>query len=173
MSCRACINNPYFGAVTSFGPNPIGTIINIPLPLEVATNPLAPAYVAHILDGLTGNLTGQYLLPAGTWLYSATLQVSNADPTAVVVDTSLYVIYDGVNIAYSDDGINSTSVDVGGVAGVVGVQSTTAVMPACPIISDGTKILDVTLEVNPSAGAGWFFSDGVLTAITQKLVRIA
>jgi hypothetical protein len=174
MSYRSCVGNPIFDDVPGASPAfPVGSTIAIPLPLEIATTPLAPNYVAHILDGLTGNLTGQYVLPGGTWLYSGTLQVANVDPTAVVVDTRYLVKYDGVNIAYSDDGINSASCNVGGNAGVVDIQSTTAVMPACPIISDGTKILDVTLEVNPSTGVGWNFPDGALTAVTQKLVRIA
>jgi hypothetical protein len=174
MSYRSCVGNPIFDDVPGASPAfPVGSTITIPLPLEIATTPLAPAYVAHILDGLTGNLTGQYVLPGGTWLYSGTLQVSNVDPTAVVVDTRYLVKYDGITIAYSDDGINSASCIVNAVAGSVDIQSTTAVMPACPIISDGTKILDVTLEVNPSAGAGWEFPDGALTAVTQKLVRIA
>jgi hypothetical protein len=171
VSCykaNAFVNN---GVPTLY---PVGSTITIPLPLEVATNPLAPGYIAHLLDGLTGDLTGQYLLPAGTWLYSATIQVSNVSDIAFVVDTSLIVAYNGVSIAYSDDGLNIATCAVPGpVNGQTYIQSTTAIMPACPIISDGTKILDVMLEVNPSQGAGWYFSDGAIGAITQQLVRIA
>jgi hypothetical protein len=173
MSFASCYEANEFNLPTATNLFPVGSTITIPLPLEIATTPLAPAYVAHILDGLTGNLTGQYLLPAGTWLYSATLQVSNVDATAHVVDTRFLVKYDGITIAYSDDGVNVADCIVTAVAGTVAIESTTAIMPACPIISDGTKILDVTLEVNPSAGAGWEFPDGALTAVTQKLIRVA
>jgi hypothetical protein len=176
MSYRSCYGNPYFDVAGSTLPAlyPVGSTIAIPLPLEVATNPLGPGYIAHILDGLTGNLTGQYLLPAGTWLYSATIQVSNVDPTAYVVDTTISVVYDGVQIAVSDDGLNVATCAVPGpINGQTYIQSTTCIMPACPIISDGTGILDVRLGVNPSAGAGWIFSDAGAGVMTQKLVRIA
>lgn len=163
MSCRACINNPYFGAVTSFGPNPIGTIINIPRPTQSGDtfNP-GPAGLTQMLTALIP--TGLYILPAGTWLYTGVTQVSATAPaTDPIVDTQFRVEYDGVVIAIGDNGYNSTS--------IFGLSASPQI--SAVIVSDGVSELSVSVECDTGTAGTWVFSDGINTSMSQQLVRIA
>ncbi len=163
MSARSCINNPYFGAVTSFGPNPIGTIIDIPRPTQSAGtfNP-GPAGSQQMLTALIPS--GDYILPLGTWLYTGVTQVSATTPASdPIVDTQFRVAYDGAIIAIGDNGYNSNT--------IFGLSASPQI--SAVIVSDGVSILNVSVEVDTGTAGTWVFSDGINTSMSQQLVRIA
>lgn len=167
MSARSCINNPYFGAVTSFGPNPIGTIIDIPRPPQIATPNTFVTGVAGQTQLLTAlvPVTGSFILPLGTWLYTGVTQVSAVTPATVVLeDTQYRVFYDNVVIAIGDNGYNS---------GGIGVGLSASPQISVVIVSDGVSPLNVTIEVDTNDASNWLFSDGINTSMSQQLVRIA
>jgi hypothetical protein len=164
MSYSSCVGNPYFGDVPSFGPNPVGTIIDIPRPTQIAnTFQPGPAGQTQLLTALIPS--GNYILPAGTWIYTGVTQVSATTPaTDVIEDTQYRVFYDGVIIAIGDNGYNS---------GGVGLSLSASPQISAVIVSDGVSILNVSLECDTGTAGTWVFSDGINTSMSQQLVRIA
>lgn len=167
MSYSSCVGNPYFGDVPSFGPNPVGTIIDIPRPPQIAlgnTFAPGPGNSTQLLTALVP-VTGSFILPLGTWIYTGVTQVSAVTPATVVIeDTQYRVFYDGVIIAIGDNGYNS---------GGVGVSLSASPQISAVIVSDGVSPLNVTLECDTSDASNWLFSDGINTSMSQQLVRIA
>lgn len=175
MSFVSCYQANAFIAPGShpIDPFPVGSTITIPLPSS-ASIPLPgidTATIVQLLDELTGEPTGSFVLPIGTWLYSASIMI-DAGPAVFAfpgsfVDTTISVIYDGNVVGGSDNGF-------GTIVPATGIQSNTLTMPACPIISDGTAILQIQMECNVSAGnpPNWIFNDAGGTCY-QSLVRIA
>lgn len=163
MSFASCFQANEFNLPTVANPNPIGTVINIPLPDQVGSAGFVTGALGsqQLLTGLIPS--GLFILPAGTWIYQGVTLVERVTAGDAFIDTQMRVVY-GVNtIAKSNNGYNvPTAANFTATPQLSGV-----------IVSNGVSALSVTLECDTANGGNWLFGDQALVIMTQQLVRVA
>ena len=163
MSGIACINNPYFGSVAGFGPNPVGTIL---------TPTITPLALTQTTNTFVGVLGAGFTLPSGVWEVDCAIMTQMAGPADALsasVNCISQISYGGVAVAQNDTGSYLA------VAGATqDLFRGTSVSGA--VISNGTAgALQILINVETADGGTW----GTLTPATLgdsqyvRCVRIA
>lgn len=165
MSFASCFQANEFNLPTAANPNPIGTVINVPLPTQVGSAGFVTGAPGsqQLLTGLIPS--GLFILPTGTWIYQGVTLVQVVTAADAFIDTQMNVQYPaGVNtIAKSNNGYNApAAADFAATPQLSGV-----------IVSDGVSALSVTLECDTANGGNWLFGDQANVLMTQQLVRVA